>query len=218
MKKWSLLILAGLCAHTGAAQIENLQTLQGQILKEQAIAKQLSEKAYLLGKDFTEGYIAYEGTKQRMNGLFMRLNMVTGDMEVNMENGDILLLNPTGIHRVGLQRQRPGVFGKEFVHAGGMWLEELSQKARIYKGYRARTVSDVQPGFNTSEVATRLVVTETHYRMSETGLAEITLKKKDVIKQLQHPNASLAFAKSKGLNLREEKGLVQLIEYDLSLN
>lgn len=193
------------------AQISNLQTLQGQIVKEDDI-KNLADGSPYMIDEFTEGYLKYP--EKTYEGIFMRYNSLHQEFEVQRENGEIIVLKTTNILRVGFDRKRPGVFGVEMVTIDNKWYQELLSD-KFYKSYKTAIVEDAQPGYNTAERKKRFV-TQEHYFIagSNLNLTEINLKKKDILPMLKDQSKISKYVKTDKLKYSKEEDVIKILAFD----
>lgn len=193
------------------AQISNLQTLQGQIIKENDI-KNLADGSPYLIDDFTEGYISYP--EKTFNGVFIRYNLYNETFEMERETGEIIELRMENILKLGFDRKRPGVFGVEMLSIDNNWFQELIPN-RFYKSFKTSIVEDVQPGYNTAERRKRFV-TQVQYFITDSSLilTEINLKKKDIQPLLKNRTTTEKYIKANRLKFTKEDDVIKIIAFD----
>lgn len=209
--KYVIAIALSFSLFQASAQISNLQTLQGQIIKEDDIRALADGTPYLID-EFTEGYLKYP--EKTYKGIFMRYNSFNEKFEVQKEDGDIIELRTASILKIGFDRKRPGVFGVEMMSIDNKWYEELIPN-KLYKSYKTTIVEDAQPGYNTAERLKRFVTQEQYFITdSKLILAEISLKKKDVIAVLKNENKTVKYAKSNKLKFTKEDDVIKILEFD----
>lgn len=209
--KYLLIIIVSLTFLESNAQISNLQTLQGQIVKEDQI-KNLAEGSPYMIDDFTEGFLKYP--EKTYDGIFMRYNSLNQEFEVQKENDEIIVLKMTNILRVGFDRKRPNVFGVEMITIDNKWYQELIPN-RFYKYYSTSIVEEAQPGYNTAERKKRFVTQEQYFIAdANVNLVEIGLKKKDVLSILKNQNAAVKYAKTNRLKYTKEEDVIKILSFD----
>ncbi|WP_436517540.1 hypothetical protein [Ekhidna sp. To15] len=194
-----------------SAQISNIQTLQGQIIKENDI-RGLAEGSPYLIDEFTEGYITYP--EKTFKGVFMRYNLYKESFEMERETGEIIELRMDGILKLGFDRKRPEVFGVEMISIDNVWYQELIPD-RFYKFSKTTIVEDAQPGYNTAERRKRFV-TQTQYFITDSNLilSEINLKKKEIQPLLTNQEKTNKYIKSNRLKYTKEEDVIKIIAFD----
>ncbi len=209
--KYLVTIIVTFAFFKSNAQISNLQTLQGQIVKEDQI-KNLAEGSPYMIDDFTEGYLKYP--EKTYDGIFMRYNSLNQEFEVQRENGEIIILKMTNILRVGFDRKRPQVFGVEMITIDNNWYQELIPN-RFYKYYSTSIVEEAQPGYNTAERKKRFV-TQVQYFItySAVNFTEVSLKKKDILAVLKNQEDANKYAKNNRLKFTKEEDVIKILSFN----
>ncbi len=209
--KFLLILLTSFTFFRASAQISNLQTLQGQIIKENDI-KDLADGSPYLIDEFTEGYIRYP--EKTFEGVFMRYNLYNEAFEMERETGEIIELRMDNVLKLGFDRKRPGVFGVEMLSIDNNWYQELIPK-RLYKSFKTSIVEDAQPGYNTAERRKRFV-TQVQYFITDSNLilSEITLKKKEILPLLKNKAKTEKYVKNNRLKFTKEEDVVKIIAFD----
>ncbi len=209
--KYLITFILSLALFQSFGQISNLQTLQGQIIKEEDIKGLANGSPYLID-DFTEGYLEYP--EKVYNGIFIRYNLFNEKFEVQRESGDIIELRMDNILKLGFDRKRPSVFGVEMLSIDNNWYQELIPN-RLYKSYKTTIVEDAQPGYNTAERRKRFV-TQVQYFVTDTNLilTEVDLKKKELLPILKNQNKTSKYVKSNKLKFNKEEDVIKILAYD----